>query len=318
MCGPRGALPLGKGMPGREPSGPHLSREVWPSRSTDHELARSCRLGNIRTSRIGWSPEAPAPGSNTPNCSSGGPSLPGGVLALPPSCGSAGIPTWPEVPLLLKRRAPWVQFRAPGGDPGGELSYTSWSSDSTPRAAAEHRQGATGLWEVRRKAPEFSGPSVPGLQRTCVAAQAGHRTAHLKVCHDLLHLGPADVQETLDQVPVDEAGGRFCLPLRVKGPPGGGVKECAIRGNALTSATSWTPGPGEETGPPGSLAALCTTLEPKDPGNHTRPNGSQQGDLHHRLPKVQLRLQGCRAGGGVCTPGEPLLQAQPRLHSSTH
>lgn len=47
-----------------------------------------------------------------------------------------------------------------------------------------------------------------------------HGSRYLQSADDLLHLGPAQVQEALDQVPVDEARGLLRLTLRVERPPG--------------------------------------------------------------------------------------------------
>lgn len=43
-----------------------------------------------------------------------------------------------------------------------------------------------------------------------------YHPSHLQVCHHLLHLGPADVQEAFNQVAINEARSWFCLALRVK------------------------------------------------------------------------------------------------------
>lgn len=45
-------------------------------------------------------------------------------------------------------------------------------------------------------------------------------SSYLQSAHDLLHLGSAQIQEALDQIPVDESRGLFCLTLCVEGPPG--------------------------------------------------------------------------------------------------
>lgn len=211
MCGLRGALPLGKGMPGREPSEAHTSPLGYsPAGLLTTSLAQSCRLGDILHFQM--VPRDTISREQYPNCSTGAPLFP---VAFWPCLPPVGLPE-----SQCARGA--LVAKVPGGDPGGELSYISCPQTALPRQENAYIQGATGLWEVRREAPEFSGPSVPCSGLCDGRPRAGHRAAHLKVCHHLLHLGPADVQETLNQVPVDEAGGRFCLPLRVKGPPGGG------------------------------------------------------------------------------------------------
>lgn len=98
------------------------------------------------------------------------------------------------------------------------------ASDFTFPGGKRILKGAVGLWE------ESGGEAHSVLMGSWRARPAvdlwnwpgpEHRTAHLQVCHNLLHLGPADIQETLNQVSVDEAGGRFCLSLSMKGSPGG-------------------------------------------------------------------------------------------------
>ncbi|KAI3377412.1 hypothetical protein L3Q82_008599, partial [Scortum barcoo] len=44
--------------------------------------------------------------------------------------------------------------------------------------------------------------------------------SYLQSADDLLHLGSAEVQEALDEIPIDESRGLLGLALRVKGPPG--------------------------------------------------------------------------------------------------
>lgn len=45
-------------------------------------------------------------------------------------------------------------------------------------------------------------------------------SAYLQSTDDLLHLGSAEIQEALDQIPVDESRGLLGLALRVEGSPG--------------------------------------------------------------------------------------------------
>jgi len=69
---------------------------------------------------------------------------------------------------------------------------------------------------------ELPGPGSPGagsLPRI-LKGLSWHHPSHLQVCHHLLHLGPADVQEAFDQVPVNEPRSRLRLALGVKRSPG--------------------------------------------------------------------------------------------------
>lgn len=45
-------------------------------------------------------------------------------------------------------------------------------------------------------------------------------SSYLQSTDDLLHLGSAEIQEALDQIPVDESRGLLGFALCVEGPPG--------------------------------------------------------------------------------------------------
>lgn len=75
-------------------------------------------------------------------------------------------------------------------------------------------------------------PFVTPAERTTTLVQiwprlhAGSRSVlghapYLQSADHLLHFGPAQVQEALNQVAVDKSRGLLRLPLRVEGPPGG-------------------------------------------------------------------------------------------------
>lgn len=96
MCGPQGALPLGKGMPGREPSEAHTSPLGYsPAGLLTTSLARSCRLGDILHFQGG---------PQRHHLQGAIPHLPHwGHLSSRWHSGSARIPMCPEGHSLLKR-----------------------------------------------------------------------------------------------------------------------------------------------------------------------------------------------------------------------
>lgn len=77
--------------------------------------------------------------------------------------------------------------------------------------------------------------------------------AHLQVCHHFLHLGPADIQETLNQVSIYESRGRFRFPFGVERSPGAAVKEPNPQGitPALDMVNGWDGSAGLIVGPCG-------------------------------------------------------------------
>lgn len=111
---------------------------VWPSRSTDHELAGSCRLRDRPHFQDRMVPRGTSSRKQHPKLQLQGPSLPGGVLALPPSCGSAGTPTWPEVPSAKAHGPLGTAGRLVGTQ---EASSVISPGPQTPLPGQQDRQG---------------------------------------------------------------------------------------------------------------------------------------------------------------------------------
>lgn len=57
---------------------------------------------------------------------------------------------------------------------------------------------------------------LSGVPSAGFVSPSSYHPSHLQVCHHLLHLGPADVQEAFNQVTINEARSWFCLALCVK------------------------------------------------------------------------------------------------------
>lgn len=135
-----------------------------------------------------------------------------------------GLPEVPHMALLLRHRG--HTGKAPSTVPCPQLHPLGLRLH-LPTGEGNYLRRATRTWGLRREAPgapklsSTPGPTVDSGHRP----RAKHCTAHLQVCHNLLHLGPADVQETLNQVSIDEARGWFCLSFSMKRSPGGQVSQ---------------------------------------------------------------------------------------------